>query len=141
MLTYCFEDTPFTLDHSEELNPWIEALIQEEGHELAELSYIFCSDDYLLEINKTYLQHDYYTDVITFDHSEEDHLVEGDIFISVERVHENSQNFQEEFWQELYRVMAHGVLHLLGYQDKSKQDTQTMRAKEDYYLSKAPHRP
>lgn len=141
MLSFCFEDTPFTLHHSNELIHWLRSAIEEEHHQLGELTYIFCSDQYLLEVNRTYLQHDYYTDVITFDHSEEVSLIEGDIFISVDRVRENAHSYQVDFWHELHRVMVHGVLHLLGYEDKDESAAREIRQKEDYYLMSAPQAP
>ena len=98
------------------------------------LNYIFCSDDYLLEINKQYLDHDYYTDIITFDNSEDEALLEGDIYISVDRVTENAENFNTSFEVELRRVMVHGVLHLLGFDDTTDELKAQMRSKEDEYL-------
>jgi rRNA maturation RNase YbeY len=111
--------------------PWIDNLIKKEGFEVVELNYIFCSDEYLLHINQQYLEHDYYTDVITFDNSDNDNEIEGDIFISVERVKENAKELSIPFLKELKRVMAHGVLHLCGYGDKTAEEIELMRKKED----------
>ncbi len=115
---------------------WLKNVITTEGQTLTELNFIFCTDDYLHQMNVQYLQHDTLTDVITFDNSEEEatQSIEGDIFISVERVRENAQQFGVSEQTELYRVMVHGVLHLLGYTDKTSKAQQQMRAKEDVYL-------
>lgn len=112
---------------------WLNQVILEEGYQLVNLNYIFCPDDYLLEINKEYLGHDYFTDVITFPLSDEG--IEGDIFISVDRVSENAKNLKLTFEEELLRVMVHGLLHLLGYSDKNAKDKIEMTNKENYYLS------
>ncbi len=109
-------------------------LIENEGFEPGELSVIFCSDSYLLSINKQYLKHDYYTDIITFSYVD-DHIVSGDLFISVERVSENAKQEGVEKQTELARVVIHGLLHLCGYNDKDKKDIQEMREKEKFYLS------
>jgi rRNA maturation RNase YbeY len=111
----------------------ITTLITMENKKAGDLCFIFCTDDFLLDINKKYLDHNYYTDVITFDYTE-DNLVSGDIFISVERVNENAARFGVSFNHELSRVMYHGMLHLCGYGDKSDDEKQTMREKEDFYL-------
>ncbi|MEZ5021985.1 MAG: rRNA maturation RNase YbeY [Chitinophagales bacterium] len=110
---------------------WISKVVDLEGYELSELSYIFCSDEYLLNINKEYLNHDYYTDIITFDNSEEDNLIAGDIFVSIDRVEENATELNVSFENELKRVMIHGVLHLCGYGDKSEEEEKLMREKEE----------
>jgi len=123
---------PVAINHSKE---WIAKVIAQEGHALTELNYIFCSDNYLLSINQTYLNHDTYTDIITFNNSDTEKNIEADIFISIDRVKENADNFNTEFFNELYRVMVHGVLHLLGYNDHSKEDIKIIRQKEDSYLS------
>ena len=98
------------------------------------MNYVFCSDEYLLEINKQYLDHDYFTDIITFDNSEEDNQLEGDIYISVDRVRENAATFHTDFDTEMRRVLIHGLLHLAGYEDSSEALKTAMRAKEDEYL-------
>jgi len=121
------------------LNPiktkrWLKSVIESEGFELSEINYIFCNDEYLHTINVEYLQHDTLTDIITFDNSEEDQLIEGDIFVSVERIIDNTKDFNTSFEQEFKRVIVHGVLHLCGYFDKTVKDEMLMRDKEDYYL-------
>ena len=113
---------------------WIINSIIHEGKRAGELSFIFCTDEYLLEKNIQFLDHDTYTDIITFDYCEGD-IISGDIFVSVERVTENANAFGVDFEDELDRVLIHGVLHLAGYQDKSKEEVNTMREKEDFYLS------
>jgi rRNA maturation RNase YbeY len=115
------------------LDSWIKEAIANEQKILGEINYIFCDDDYLLEKNQTYLNHDTYTDIITFDYSEEN-SVSGDIFISIERLKENARKFAVPFDTELRRVMIHGVLHLIGYKDKSDKEKKLMREKEDFYL-------
>jgi probable rRNA maturation factor len=109
-------------------------LIQNEGKIPGEISVIFCTDDYLLEINKQYLQHDYYTDILTFDYSE-GYVVSGDLFISIDRIKDNAAQFNRLFREELYRVVFHGILHLTGYSDHSREEKREIRMKEDYYLS------
>lgn len=99
------------------------------------VNYVLCSDEYLLEMNRQYLEHDYYTDILTFDNSESDTEIEGDIFISFERVYENAGSESVSPDQELRRVLAHGVLHLCGYNDHTAEEKANMRKKEDYYLS------
>ena len=134
-INFFYEDTGFELIHKEIITSWIEHTIQSENHKLSEINYVFCSDEYLHQINVDYLQHDYYTDIITFDNSEEKGIVESDIFVSVERVQDNAQDQGIPFEDELRRVIIHGVLHLLGYNDKSDTEQATMREKENAYLS------
>ena len=118
----------------------IRDLFRKEKTRLKQLQYIFCSDEYLLQINKEHLQHNYYTDIITFDLSDTPEAVTGEIYISVDRVKDNAQNYEVSLKQELLRVIFHGALHLCGYKDKSEKDQVTMRKAEDkylhYYLSK-----
>ena len=114
---------------------WLKEVIQAEDKRLGQLNYIFCSDAFLAEINITFLQHDTFTDIITFNTSEEEDVLEGDIYISVDRVEENSNKYLVEFNQELHRVMVHGVLHLVGYSDKTPSQKRQMRKKEDASLS------
>lgn len=113
---------------------WYTNVCAVEKKELGDLSVIFCSDEHLLEMNKEYLQHDYYTDIITFDYTEGD-LVSGDLFISVDRVRDNADQFDSVFQDELHRVCIHGLLHLCGYKDKSEADEELMRSKENEMLS------
>jgi probable rRNA maturation factor len=116
------------------IRTWITAAIHAEKKESGELHFIFCTDDYLLEMNRRFLRHDFYTDVITFDYSERKRI-SGEIYISVDRVKENARDQGEPFERELKRVMIHGVLHLLGYSDKGKAHQEEMRKKENKYLS------
>ncbi len=116
------------------LKKWIRFTIEKEGFICGNLSFVFCSDEYLLKINKEYLSHDYYTDVVTFDYVE-DKKISGDIFISVDRVMENADEYKVSFKDELDRVIIHGVLHLLGFKDKSQSLKKKMTEKEDEYLS------
>jgi rRNA maturation RNase YbeY len=132
---YFTEDINFTLKHKTTIRNWLKETITAEGYKLEELNFIFCSDEYLLGINQQYLDHDTYTDVITFDNSEALKTIVGDIFISIDRIRENAAEFSKDFKNELCRVMVHGTLHLLGYKDKSKADKAGMTAKEDHYLS------
>jgi probable rRNA maturation factor len=130
------EDITYKLKNKTAVRKWITETIVAEGFKLAELTYVFCSDQYLLQINQQYLNHDTYTDIITFDNSEEHNTIAGDIFISIERIKENAAKFAVTEAQELHRVIIHGTLHLLGYKDKSVADKKKMTLKEDYYLSK-----
>lgn len=113
---------------------WFEDVCKNEGKILSDISLIFCSDEYLLEVNRQHLDHDYYTDIITFDYCEGNEIL-GDLFISVDRVKENASEFNVLFDEELNRVMIHGVLHLCGYKDKTNEDELLMRKKEDEALS------
>ena len=113
---------------------WLKKVISNEGKKIGEIVFVFCSDDFLLEKNIQFLNHETLTDVITFDYCDGD-VISGDILISVDRVEENSKIFNVKFFNELDRVMLHGLLHLLGYGDKNKRDSKIMRAKENFYLS------
>jgi probable rRNA maturation factor len=130
------EDISYKLKNKTAVRKWITDTIIAEGYKLRELTYIFCSDEYLLQINRQYLDHDTYTDIITFDNSEEDKVIAGDIFISIERIKENAAKFNVTETQELHRVIIHGALHLLGYTDKTKETKKKMTLKEDHYLNK-----
>lgn len=130
------EEIQYKLKNKISLRQWIQETIQAEGFKLKELNYIFCSDAYLLQINQQYLDHDTYTDIITFDNSEEEGIIIGDIFISIERIRENAQNLKLTEADELHRVIIHGALHLLGYTDKSAVSKENMTQKEDFYLNK-----
>lgn len=129
------EDIKFLLKNKRKLRNWFRDTILQEGGKPGTLNFIFCSDNYLLEINTSYLKHNTFTDIITFDLSEDKQIVSGDIFISIERVKENAKIFKISFQQELHRVLIHGILHLLGYHDKTPSQQKEMRSKEDYYLS------
>ena len=130
------EDIPFKLKNKAAVRLWITETIKAEGFKLKELTYIFCSDNYLLQLNQQYLNHDTYTDIITFDNSDSDMIITGDIFISIERIRENAVKFNLPETEELHRVIIHGALHLLGYKDKSPADKKKMTLKEDFYLNK-----
>ncbi|MCF2496613.1 MULTISPECIES: rRNA maturation RNase YbeY [Dyadobacter] len=134
MLNFFTENVDFDLLRPLKTKKWIKNTSKSEGYEIADLNYIFCDDDYLLEINKQYLDHDYFTDIITFDNSEEDNVIEGDIYISVDRVRENAATFHADFETEMRRVLIHGLLHLMGYDDTDEKLKSAMRAKEDQYL-------
>lgn len=127
------EDVEFELSQPDVLAEWIKAVIEREGCTLQQASYIFCSDEYLYNLNQEYLNHDTYTDIITFPYAAPP-MIEGDIFISVDRVKDNARQFGAPFEQELYRVMIHGILHLCGYPDKSPEEKASMREKEEEAL-------
>lgn len=129
------EDIQFKPKNKGALRQWIKNTVIAEGYKLKELNYIFCSDNYLININRQYLNHDTYTDIITFDNSETGGTIIGDIFISVERIRENAAKFLVGEAEELQRVIIHGALHLLGYKDKTKTDKELMTQKEDFYLA------
>jgi len=130
------EDITYKLKKKTLVKQWITETILAEGFRLKELNYIFCSDAYLLQINQQYLNHDTYTDIITFDNSETEKVITGDIFISIERIRENAAKYNITEADELHRVIIHGALHLLGYKDKTPVTKQKMTEKEDLYLNK-----
>ncbi len=130
------EDIAYKLRDKIKVKQWIKAAIAEEGFRLDELAFVFCSDEYLLKINQQYLDHDTYTDIITFDNSEEEGSITGDIFISIPRIKENAVKFSVSETDELHRVIIHGTLHLLGYTDKTVGAKKKMSLKEDHYLAK-----
>jgi probable rRNA maturation factor len=132
------EEISFTLKQKTIIRTWLHNTIIAEGYVLDELNFIFCSDEYLLGMNQQYLNHDTYTDVITFDNSEAAKTITGDIFISVDRIRENAKEFKRNFSNEICRVMVHGTLHLLGYPDKGKAAKKIMTEKEDHYLALLP---
>jgi probable rRNA maturation factor len=130
------EGISYKLKNKNRVKQWIKDTIVAEGHSLDQLTYIFCADPYLLKINQEYLDHDTYTDIITFDNSEKDGVITGDIFISIDRIRENAMKFGQSVTDELHRVIIHGALHLLGYKDKVVADKKKMTQKEDEYLAK-----
>lgn len=136
MINFNIETDGFKLKDLRKKKNWLKELAKEEGFKIIELNYIFLSDEQLLEMNVSYLNHDTYTDIITFDNSEQEDKIEGDIFISVERVAENALKFNVSTETELNRVLSHGLLHLCGYLDKKPADVKLMREKEEYYLGK-----
>jgi len=129
------EDVNYLLLKKRSIRTLLSFIAEKEGKEIGEISYIFCSDNYLLSINEQYLQSDYFTDVITFDYCEKN-LVSGDIFISVDRVKENAKLYKQPFFSEMLRVILHGMLHLCGYKDKTNKEAEKMREMEEYYLQK-----
>lgn len=133
MIQFCTEDITFSLKDKLKHKAWLNEVAKQEGKKILELSYVFCSDDYLLQINQEYLNHDTLTDIVTFDNSEDPKKIEGDIFISIDRVKENGEKLGTSE-TELERVMVHGLLHLLGYKDKKKVDKALMTEKEDFYI-------
>ena len=135
MIQFFNEDCNYTVACKKEIIKKVLYLIESEGFKLECINIILCSDLYLLGINRDYLNHDYFTDIITFDQSDENHQIEGDLFISIDRVKENSESNQCSQVIELQRVILHGVLHLAGYKDKTKKEKSIMRAKEDFYLN------
>jgi len=135
-INFFSEETPFELKQEEAINLWLQNIAKAENTEIEEISYIFCTDHYLLKINQEYLDHDYYTDIITFDNRDDiNDPIESDIFISIDRVTENAIDQNVSFEVELKRVLAHGLLHLIGYNDKTEDEQQLMREKEEAYLS------
>lgn len=133
MIHFFFENIDkFSL--SDRTKDWLINLITNEGKKAGEINYIFCDDEYLLKVNQDFLQHDYYTDVITFDYVK-GKTIAGDIFVSLPRISENAETHSKDFYVELHRVLAHGILHLCGYKDKTDDEVKEMRNKEDYYLN------
>lgn len=128
------ESISFRLASSRALKAWVKAVVESKSKKLGEVAYVFCSDEYLLQMNQEHLQHDYYTDIIAFDYTEGD-IVSGDLFISIDRVKENAIKEAVDFDTELRRVMIHGILHLLGLKDKKKDDQEAMRLAENQSLT------
>lgn len=133
MISFNYE-TNFALDNELELSKWISSVIKSEGFNEGDINYIFCDDNYLLRINIEFLNHDTLTDIISFDYTV-GKQINGDIYISTERVHENAIEYKTSFKEELKRVMVHGILHYCGYKDKSVPESKHMREKENHYLS------
>lgn len=134
MINFHTESIDFKVTNPIKTKRWLKSVIEAEGFELSEINYIFCNDEYLHKINVEYLDHDTLTDIITFDNSEDENLIEGDIFVSIERITDNAKDFGTAFEQEFRRVVVHGILHLCGYYDKTDEDEKQMRAKEDHYI-------
>ncbi|MDD3724572.1 MAG: rRNA maturation RNase YbeY [Bacteroidales bacterium] len=138
-ISFNFEDTNTIPLKRNKIKAWIKSCVEKRNGELKDLNYIFCNDDYILNINRQYLNHDYFTDIISFDYSEYDYetqktLVSGDLFISLDTVRSNSKLIGVEFEEELHRVIIHGVLHLLGFKDKTEQEEKEMRKEEEECL-------
>ncbi len=138
MVCYFVQDTDFKFVKRRLNNAWLKLVAESEVRKLGNINIIFCSDNYILDVNMKYLQHDYFTDIITFDYCE-GNVLSGDLFISVDSVRENSVFFKTEFADELNRVIVHGILHLIGYDDHTPEDQKTMREKENYYLELRNH--
>ena len=134
MISYYLEDIDFVFKAKVLTNKWLRLVVESEIRRIGNISIIFCSDNYVLDINQKFLQHDYFTDIITFNYNEDD-KISGDLFISIDSVRENSLEFGIDFNDELNRVIVHGILHLIGYDDHSEEEITEMRAKENYYLS------
>ena len=134
-ISFHFEEA-ISLQNRSNLKAFLTKLSKKEQHSIISLSYVFCSDDYLLGINRNFLQHDYFTDIITFDLAglDSDNGIHGEIYISVDRVRDNAREYNTTITHELHRVIFHGLLHLCGYKDKSKGEQLKMRSKEDHYL-------
>ncbi len=133
MINYFFENIDSKAIHPS-TSEWLENLIITENKKLGDINYIFCDDDYLLQVNRDYLDHDYYTDIITFDYVK-GKTISGDIFVSLPRILDNASTLSQDFDQEFNRVLAHGILHLCGYKDKTEEEQIQMREKEDFYMS------
>jgi len=131
---YFFFQARVSLQHRGKLKKFIESIFKKEKKKIQSLNYVFCTDEELLEINRQYLQHDYYTDIITFELSPKGSPIDGEIYISIDRVKDNARLLDEPFYMELHRVIFHGALHLCGYRDKSKNETMEMRKMETKYL-------
>jgi probable rRNA maturation factor len=132
---YFTENVNFTFPNPKPTTDWLKTVIRQEGYRLLSLNFIFCSDNYLHAKNLEYLQHDTLTDVITFSYAEKTYTIEGEVYISIERIRDNATIYQSDFWDELYTVMIHGILHLLGYNDHTLEEKEEMRKKENDYLS------
>lgn len=132
-ISFNFIETKDVVSQKNKVKSWIKSVAEKRGFKVGEISYIFCSDDYLLDINKTYLKHDFYTDIITFDYTDAK-KISGDLYISIDRVRDNAQELNLGFEQELHRVIIHGVLHLLGLKDKTEEEAKEMRKAEEECL-------
>lgn len=134
MVRYFCEDIKFNFKDKLSNNRWLKLVAGSEIKKLGDINVIFCSDNYILDVNMKYLQHDYFTDIITFDYCQGD-VLSGDLFISIDSVRENAVEYGAEFDEEIHRVIVHGLLHLIGYDDHTPEDQKTMREKENYYLA------
>jgi len=133
MIQFFYENLPESVNT--DYKKWLEDLILSEGKKTGEINYIFCDDEYLLKINQDYLQHDYYTDIITFDYVK-GKTISAEIFVSLQRISDNASTLSRDYEDELRRVLAHGILHLIGYKDKTEEEEKEMRRMEDLYLTK-----
>jgi rRNA maturation RNase YbeY len=139
MINFHIKVPGFKLSRKREIKKWLTSVITDHGKRPGQIDYIFCSDEYILDLNKKHLSHDYYTDILTFDYAEDENLISGDIFISFDRVRESAKELGIPMDDEIKRVMVHGILHLLGYEDLTKEELSIMRGKEDHYLVKIAH--
>ncbi|SEG18733.1 rRNA maturation RNase YbeY [Halpernia humi] len=133
MINYFFENIE-KIEISSKISPWLEQIILTENKKTGDINYIFADDAYILKINQDYLKHDYYTDIITFDYVK-GKTISGDIFVSLPRISDNAKMLNKDLEREFLRVLAHGILHLCGYKDKSKEEISVMRDKEDFYIN------
>jgi probable rRNA maturation factor len=130
------EEIDFTFKNKIKTRSWLTNVIREENYSRLSINYIFCTDEYLSELNNKYLHHNTFTDILTFPDYSNPRKISGDIYISIERIRENAEEFRQPFGRELARVMVHGALHLLGYKDKTAKEREEMTRKEDYYLDR-----
>jgi len=133
-ITFRYADRQLNITHKTAIRTFVETLFRKEKQKLGSINYVFCSDEYMLEINRSFLQHDYYTDIITFGLSAPHEAVEAEIYISIDRVKDNARQLGISFRDEMLRVIFHGALHLCGYRDKKKAEIALMRKKEEQYL-------
>jgi len=133
-INFFSEEIEFSLSYSDSISKWLIQSAIAEGKQIDYLNIVFCSDEYLLGINQQYLEHDYYTDIITFDYG--DDAIQGELYISIDRVKENAEDLKIKFERELQRVMIHGLLHICGYGDKTEEEVEKIRKQEDYYIQK-----
>mgnify|MGYP004500870131 len=138
MVSYFLQDIDFVFKHKRLNNSWLKLVAESEIKKLGNINIIFCSDNYILDINVKYLGHDYFTDIITFDYCEKN-ILSGDLFISIDTVRANAEFYKTEFKNELNRVIVHGLLHLIGYDDHTPEEQKIMREKENYYLELRNH--
>ena len=138
MVSYFLQDIDFVFKHKRLNNSWLKLVAESEIKKLGNINIIFCSDNYILDVNVKYLGHDYFTDIITFDYCEKD-ILSGDLFISIDTVRDNAEFYKTEFNDELNRVIVHGLLHLIGYDDHTPDEQKIMREKENYYLELRNH--
>lgn len=138
MVSYSLEDIKFEFKHKRLNNAWLKMVAENEVKKLGNICIIFCSDNYILDVNIKFLGHDYFTDIITFDYCE-GNVLSGDLFISIDSIRENAEYYKTEFSDELNRVIVHGLLHLIGYDDHTDEEQKVMREKENYYLELRNH--
>lgn len=138
MVSYFLQDIDFVFKHKRLNNSWLKLVAESEIRKLGNINIIFCSDNYILDVNVKYLGHDYFTDIITFDYCEKN-ILSGDLFISIDTVRDNAEFYKTEFKDELNRVIVHGLLHLIGYDDHTPEEQKIMREKENYYLELRNH--